>query len=314
MKSLLIVNPVAGYGAGSRAVPVIEAAMKDAGAPGDIIQTERAGHATTIAAGAVQRGVETIVAVGGDGTVHEVLNGLLAGGAAPARATLAIIPTGSGNDLARVLRIPTEVAAACRLLDGHAVRRIDVGLATALGGPRVGELPPGGRFFANILGLGFTAAVVAESLTVGPLTGVERYAKAIERALQLRWVTPAISLVADGQRLSDRIVIQEICNGQWEGGGFWVAPDARIDDGLFDIVTVAAMPQPELMELIPRIASGDHRGHDAVSVIRARQLTWESAEPVAVQADGEVLAEAATRLECLVVPAAVGVAVPHGMG
>ena len=310
--TLFIVNPVAGNGAGILTVPLIEAAMKDSAAPFELVQTERAGHATSIAADAVKRGIETIVAVGGDGTVHEVLNGLLADRAVPSRATLAIVPAGSGNDLARMLQIPTEVEAACRLLDDHALRRIDVGLAKALDGPRVAELPPDGRFFVNMLGIGFTAAVVLESLAVGPLTGMERYAKAIERALQSRWGTPDVKLVADGQSLSERIVIQEICNGQWEGGGFRVAPDARIDDGWFDIVTVAAMSQPELMELLPRIATGDHRGHDAVSIIRARHVAWESAEPVAIQADGEVLAEAALRVECLVLPRAVGVACPHG--
>jgi YegS/Rv2252/BmrU family lipid kinase len=311
---LFIVNPVAGNGAGMLTVPGMEAAMKDSAAGFELVQTQRAGHATSIAADAVKRGVEMVVAVGGDGTVHEVLNGILADRTIPSGATLAIVPAGSGNDLARMLGIPTDVEAACRLLEDHAIRRIDVGLATALAGPQVAELPPGGRFFANMLGIGFTAAVVVESLAVGPLTGMERYAKAIERALQARWVTPDVHLVIDGQSLSDRIAIQEICNGQWEGGGFHVAPDASIDDGRFDIVTVAAMSQAELTEFIPRIATGDHLGHAAVSVIRARQVAWESAEPVAIQADGEVLAEAATRMECLVLPGAVGVAVPHAPG
>jgi diacylglycerol kinase (ATP) len=303
-----VVNPRAGHGAGAAAAGRIAAAMARRGEPFDVHATAGPGDATALARAAAVEGVSTVVAVGGDGTVHEVANGLLAAsGDAPAPTALGIVPAGSGNDFARTLGLPTGVDAACqRIFDGN-VRRVDVGRVLALDGPDVAA--DGARAFVNMLGIGFTAAVTIEARAISRLEGLPLYMTALLRALLFRFRTPEAVLCLDGREMRLPVTFVELCNGQWEGGGFWTAPMASPYDGKLDVVVLRKSARSAFLAVVPAILRGTHVGSARFEITTARSIRVDFAEPAPVQADGELLARGATRVEVDVVPGALAVLV-----
>jgi len=246
--------------------------------PGDAISiAERSNH-------------PVVVACGGDGTVHEVVNGLMRGGA---KAALGVIPVGSGDDFAKMLgpRDPLE-----RLLEEKPMP-VDVGRISA-----DGEV----RYFANGMDIGFGAHGARNVASVPRvLTGLGAYLAALGLTL-VRYPLLRVRLqLDDGPAFDLQTVMTAVMNGSTFGGSFRVCPDARADDGALDLLMVNALGRLEILGLVPRIMRGTHGSDPRLRLARARRVRIESDEPLLVEADGEIAFTQARRLEIELLPGAL---------
>jgi YegS/Rv2252/BmrU family lipid kinase len=207
MNTIWIVNPASGRRRGSEVLARLPRLLADRGLGGEIVATTRPGEATQLARRAADDGVR-VVAVGGDGTAHEVVNGI-----AGTRAVLGLVPIGSGNDLARALEIPSAVERALDVIARGRTARIDLGRFDH-------------RWFANSVGLGFEAQVTIESRSITRLRGFAIYLGALAKALR-RLRCPDLRVITDQGELSGRALLVCIGNGFRVGGGFRLTPDAR---------------------------------------------------------------------------------------
>ena len=294
-KIRIIVNPVAGAGNSAKRWAKIEPLLRDLGCEFDWAATSKPGDASQLAARAVDEGYGTVVAVGGDGTVSEVVNGLLAAaGETGTGASLGIIPTGRGVDLCRTVGVPLDYeAAARRLVDARTVR-IDVGEAEYNAGSRAER-----RYFVNFAGLGFDVEVSRRANTIAPKGGgTIPYLSSVFLSL-LSYRNRRVEMVVDGEVVRRRVVAIIAANGQYFGGGMRVAPQASLTDGMFDVVVLGDLNRLDLLINLPRVYEGTHTTHPKVDVTRARRLEVHSVEPVYFQLDGDPLGETPVKLRLL---------------
>lgn len=296
-RAIFIVNPAAAGGRAARAEPLIREAF--AGRPGaqpEFAVTQRSGHAVELAAEAARGGYDPIVAVGGDGTVHEVANGLLGFGGATPR--LAVIPIGTGNDFARSVGIPTRFAEAIAVAVGGA------GVPRAIDAARCN-----GRYFIGVAGAGLDARVASavnaapRRMKIGALPFVWY---ALREIIRKRSVELVMELDR-GTVLHQRSLLVSVSNCRFSGGGMQLAPDAEPDDALLDVCIVGDASRVDLVRLLPRVFSGGHVGHPMVALHRARRVTISGPPDVLAQADGELIG--GLPLEISVVPGALRVLV-----
>ncbi len=282
----VIVNPTAGRGNGIRFLPYLRTLLQ--GLRYELVQTEAPRHATALAVSAAEEGYDAVVAVGGDGTTFEVINGL-----AGRETALAVIPIGSGNDFIKPLGIPIDLPTAVERLRRGKVRRIDLG--------RIGQ-----TYFGNMLGIGFDAQVAVETYRLPRLHGFALYLMALWKTVW-RYRSPHLHLECDGQAFEGRFLLVAAGNGRCQGANFWLTPEAEMDDGYLDLCLISDMPLPLFFYHLPKVFRGKHTRLREVKMLRARRVRLRSAEPVAVHADGEILAEAATEVEVEIRPAALRV-------
>jgi diacylglycerol kinase (ATP) len=287
---LVILNPAAGRGSAARAARSIRAVLDGAGARYEVAETQAPGHGTELARRAAADGGWTaVVAAGGDGTVHEVANGLLREAGGAATLPLGIVPVGSGNDFAKLVGAPADAAAATRRLLAAEPRRVDAG--------RVGD-----RFFTNGVGIGLDARVGIEAAKVRRLRGLAIYLWALARVLP-GFRPPRMRVELDGAVVADGpLTLVTAANGGCHGGGFWICPGARIDDGELDVAVADGMGALGILDLLPRVMRGTHVGRPGVRMLRGRRLRVTSPDPLPVHADGEILAEDAHELDVEILP------------
>lgn len=286
----VILNPAADRGGAERSWRQARAELERLGAPYELVRTTAAGEATELAATAAGGGWRAVVAVGGDGTVQEVANGLLRGAGAGRETPMGVVAVGSGNDFVKLLGLPRDrPRESVRRLLAAAPRQVDVG--------RVAD-----RYFTNGVGIGFDARVAIEARRVRRLRGLAIYAWALVKVLR-RHSTPWMKVELDGRVVADReLTLVTVGNGACHGGGFWICPGALLDDGLFEVCIADALSVARLLPLLPRVMRGTHVGHPAVEMHAARQIRITTREPVAVHADGEILSEGTTILEMEILP------------
>ncbi len=294
-KMLLVVNPAARHGETERLVPVIDKLLGTL--PHDTVVTEAPGQAVSLAAAA--SGYDAVVAVGGDGTVHEVLNGLMTIPEA-SRPALGLLPTGSGNDTRRTLGIPDDVAAAAVILRTGVRRRFDVGLCN-------------GIYFNNSFAAGLDAKVTAKAVeykVTKQRDGLWLYLTALLHVLFNDLASFPLQISFDGEepQAHDTLIVA-VTNGPTYGGGFFITPDARPDDGLFDVCMIDPLSLPEALVRLPFVIAGRHTRMRPVHMRRHASLTIESECPLPAQIDGEVLLE--NRYEIRILPGAVEYLVPR---
>lgn len=292
----LVFNPTAGKGRARKALDLVTAFLEARGVAYELHLTEGPGHATELAAG-TPRG-STVVALGGDGTVHEVVKGLLRNGTAADRTrgrVLGVLPLGSGDDFAFSLGMDRHDLpdALARLVAGE---RSNVDLAFVNGEP-----------FLNALGTGFDAEV-AQRVRTSPrlLRGLAGYLYSVVATLAILDCPPA-RVHVDGELVHDGpALLIGAQNGPRTGGSFLFAPEAVTDDGLLDLVIADRLTRLGTMRLLPLVMRGLHVGHPAVALHRGRSLRidWESARPG--HADGEALPLSA-RYEVELLPGALTV-------
>jgi len=298
-KILVILNPWAGRGTAGRRQAELEAALQQAGAEYAIVTTHARGGATELAWQGVERGYERIVAVGGDGTINEVVNGIKGAEVGLGRRVpLGIIPLGTGSDFIKVLDgvEANDIAGGVRRAAGDRARTVDLGHA------QVDDGEP--RYFINAIGVGLDAQVAAESLKLTKLKGFAVYLVAILRALANYKAHP-MHVEYDGTRLHRRLLFASIANGRCQGGGFWLTPDALIDDGLLDLCLVDKMRLDEIIRHIPKVIEGTHGRLRQVHMSRARTITVTSSAPIPVATDGEVLSTNARSVTIATRPGAI---------
>ena len=255
------------------------------------VETRARGDALSLAADAVSRSVPVIVAVGGDGTFNEVINGATGEDGRP-RVAIGAVMTGRGRDACRNLGLPREpLAAVRRLVEGREVRR-DLGLA---------RWPGGRRFFVNAAGAGFDAVVAARAARLGG-GGTVPYLRAVLHAL--RAYAPVEITVESGEASwrgpAAGVVVS---NGAHFGGGMRIAPGADPADGALDLVLLGALGRGELMAWLPTIYWGGHLRNRKVRRARIERARIESTAPLPVELDGEVCGE--TPLDVSVCPGAL---------
>jgi len=267
------------------------ARLKAAGVAFEAAETVRPGHGIELAERAA-RDYDAVVAAGGDGTVHEVANGLLR---ARAGAHFGVLPLGSGDDFAKMLpaRDPVERLAAPRAL------AFDAGVIRS-GGEA--------RYFANGMDIGFGAHGAYNIRKVPRVfTGLAAYLGAIALTL-VRYPKLPVRLQLDDDAPFEQVTaLTAVMNGRAFGGSFHVCPEARTDDGELDLLIAEGVGRLAILGLVPKIMRGAHGGHPRLRLARAHKVTIESETPLLVEADGEIVFEDARRLEIEVLPGALRV-------
>jgi diacylglycerol kinase (ATP) len=276
---VIILNPAAGRGQGRSCRAKLEelvrqhvAALPDAAAMHwEIVETRASGDGTRLAAQAVERGATVVVAAGGDGTLGEVVNGVMGSG-----AMLGLLPVGTGNDFARNVGLHNDMERAVQTLFHGTPQPIDVG--------RVHD-----RWFVNVAGCGFDA-LVAERVNRGfrYLHGTSAYLAAVMQTL-LKLRPAEMRLTLDGESHDVRGLLCAVANASMYGGGMKIAPNARIDDGWLDVCLIADAGRLEFLRAFPRVFAGTHLTHPKVSLFRARTVSIESDPALPLLADGEVI-------------------------
>ena len=274
----LIVNPAAGRGRARQAVPAAVAALREAGAACLVSESASLAHARQLAAEAASHG-DVVVAVGGDG-----MAGALAGATAAGGGDFGIIPAGRGNDLARVLRIPADPAAAARLLAAQTARRIDlIGVSI----PGSAELMVAGSVYAGVPSVAGEIANAARLLPAGAV-----YPVAALRAVA-GWHPARFAVTGAGGAHEFAGYAVVVANSAYFGAGMQVAPPARIDDGMLDLVLLRHGPKLAFVRALARIRDGSHVALAEVSLERDAEVTLTIDRAMPVAADGETLPFAA---------------------
>jgi len=268
MNATVIANPFAGSGRnrldGDRAVQLLQAR----GVTARLRPTTGTGDATDLAREAATDGADLVVAVGGDGTVHETAMGLVGTG-----TPLGVLPSGSGNDFARGIGCPTVADGLAAICDGRIVQ-VDVA--------HVDD-----QRFINSLGLFAAGLISGRAATYWRWLGGLRYTLATLVTLVDYRGQDVVWEFGDGTREEGRILMVEICNGPTTGGGFRLAPGARLDDGWLDGFLVHPVSAVSGMGMVPRAARGQRIEHPAVHYRRDRELRFSATGPVAYHRDGE---------------------------
>ena len=293
----IIVNPVAGNGSGARAIPHIEQLFKQRAASYDLVRTEHPGHGVDLARQAVKEGHSVIVAVGGDGTVNEAINGLMQsrqeGLPTP---PLGVLCVGRGNDFSGSMGIPTDIEGGFQaLMDGQR-RTIDLGRVVA-------ELAPEGRYFGSCVGVGFDAITTIEVHKLPRWGGFLGFMVAVLKTVFLYNKAPTATTVYDANTLTQRSLLISIMNGRRLGGGFQMAPDSLPDDGLFDLCIAEQMSSIQVIKMIPHFTKGDQATQPKIKTGRAAHITIIAHDgPLPAQTDGEIISVDGRRLEIEVLP------------
>ena len=281
----VIVNPVAGAYSTRRKWPRISRLLRHVGLSFDYEYTEGVGHAIELARAAAGDGYRYLVAVGGDGTVNEVANGILHSTGA-SNTTLGVVSTGTGSDFARSVGIPRHYVSACSCLTSWRRSLIDVGVVEYRSKGQSLQ-----RFFVNAAGIGFDAAVVKATERLPKyFGGTIPYLAGLLRTL-LGYRNKSIVLRIGDKVEASRILSVTVSNGGYFGGGMHVAPEASLNDNLLDVVVIGDVGKFDLLKSLPMIYKGTHGNHPKVSIEKASNIAVESSEPVLVHADGELLGE-----------------------
>ncbi len=278
---LLIANPTAGGGKVKRMLPALNDHLKKKNISYNLVETREPDHATQLAGEAKTKGFDAVIAVGGDGTVNEVINGL--GTEGPA---FGIIPLGTGNDLARTMGIPLSSLASVDLLTSGKIRKIDLGKETD-------------RIFSIIAGIGFPAEVMKNTNNYkGMLRGSMAIAYNVVKTISFLQPIP-LELELDGEKFYRKASGVFILNTRFTGGGLMVAPDADPEDGFLDIVIMNNLSRGGLLGILPRVYSGGHRNHPQIEFHRAKQITLNTAIPYLKMFDGSIYGTSPLRVEVI---------------
>lgn len=289
MAALFIVNPAARGGRGSRAEARIEAAVASLDVRARVVRTKAPGGAESLAAEGLRDGFSPVVAVGGDGTVHEIANGMLDAATPEARTpSLAVVPVGTGNDFAKLLGVYGSIDRALHTIGAGTVRRFDAGRA---------EWEGGARWFVNAMGTGIDVEVVRQILRHRRLPGALSYVAGLARAL-VRYRAVPITMRASGQPpFQGSIMTIAVSNGRCVGGTFHICPESQPDDGLFDVCVIRELSLLGSLGTAARIVRGRHVGRPGVTVVRSPlvEIDVDPSGGLFFQLDGELHEPASAR-------------------
>ena len=301
--AVFLVNPASANGSTGRRWPEIARRADVAGLTGETLMSERPGHLVDLAERAVREGARLVVAVGGDGTVHEVANGLLRAGGSES-VELAVVSRGTGKDFVRSLRIPRRLDGAIETAKNGVVRTIDAGRARY----SRWDGSPAETYFANFGGAGISGAIARRANVSSKAMGGRVSFVWATVAVFARWKSSDVTLSVDGERRSARMFEVLVMNGDYTAGGMWAAPEAAPDDGNFDVLVIGDVTKLDFVTTFPKIYRGKHLSHEKIELVRGKQVTVETATPLPVALDGEQPGTTPVSFE--VVPRALRVRVP----
>jgi diacylglycerol kinase (ATP) len=290
VKIKVILNPYANrWGARSK-IDTVSAMLSGGDITADLTVTQAPGEAIAVAESAVNQGYDAVIAAGGDGTINEVINGILR--ATPQGPTIpfGIIPLGSANDFNLVAGLPGTVPEAIEVIRAGHTRQIDAG--------KVNE-----RYFINNSAIAMEPTVTMESWKIKRMAGEARYLVALARALT-RLSAWFLEVAWDGSQFRGPAYLLSVCNSE-RTGGFTMAPGARIDDGMLDFVIVPEVPKVTFLHLLLRLLQGKHTSHEKVTFARMTGMMITSDPGTPVHADGEVFSTSETRFIYSILPAKV---------
>jgi diacylglycerol kinase (ATP) len=296
----VIVNPYAGRWKAQAAIPAIEDNLRRLGVAFDLVVTEAPEHGIEMARQAASEGFDAVVAAGGDGTVNEVVNGLVqAVGESPdaVAGPLGIIPLGSADDLADMLGLPGGVAEACRCIRDGRSHLIDVGWVN-------------GRYFDNNSAVGLEPMVTLQQSRMVRIKGTVRYVLAALLTI-LRHHDWQMAVEWGDGRFEGPAVLVSVGNSPRTGGAFYMTPRAELDDGQLDFVLGSGASRLRLLRLLPTTFDGSHVDEPEVTYGRTARLAITCQPSTPIQADGELFELAATRIEYRLLAGKLQVIVPE---
>ncbi len=285
-----IVNPAACRGKGARTGEALKQLARDYGLDFDLQVTSGPKRAIEMARNAIGK-FEHIVAVGGDGTINEVVNGIGETG-----VRLGVIPVGSGNDFVNAIGIPRKLQQSLKTLTGGNTRNLDLGKA-------------GHHYFANGLGIGFDSWVVEQALKVKKLRGSLIYLYSVLRTIY-SYSPPIMHLAFSDTVIDDKLFMVTVGNGVSMGGGFKLTPEAIMDDGLFDVNIISELTKPEIYQNLLRVYAGTHTRMKQVTTARTDSISVRSDEGFAAHVDGELISLKLHELDVQLIPKALQVVAP----
>jgi len=297
-KHLIILNPSAAKGSAIGKKPEIEKLLQEAGIDYTIVVSEKPGAPATLAKTAGDQGYDVVVATGGDGTVNEVINGLMAaklsGREIPA---LAVIPAGRGNDFAGSMGIPGDIAHAVKTITEGKIKTIDIGQI-------VGGNYPEGKFFGNGIGIGFDTIVGFEAAKLPSfLSGMPGYLIAAIKTIFLYYRAPRLRVVMDQETIEQPCLIVSVMNGKRMGSSFKMAPHSKPDDGLFSLMIIDQINRLGMIKLMGKIMAGTQEGHPSVKMPLSATLEITALSgSLPVHADGETICEKGDKITARIFP------------
>ncbi|MBM3128367.1 MAG: diacylglycerol kinase family lipid kinase [Chloroflexi bacterium] len=306
-KTIVILNPISGHHNGEKVWQQIETALRAGGLAFDLARTTAPRAAVALAENARRSGYETIISVGGDGTVSEVVNGMMRASKSAATGTLGVISVGSGNDFVKSFSpqlgvVPPSQSAdwragVARVLAGE-TRVVDVGRVIA-DHPAPGFDAP--HYFVNSFDTGFGAHAAMHAHDFRFLRGMPMYLAAVLKTLA-KYSLPRVKMIWDDAPIEQTCTMIAVANGRCIGGGFWVAPDARNDDGVFDVMIAQGLGRLGILSLLPKVMRGTHIYDSRVRYVKAARIVIESRDPLVIEADGEIPFIGARRAEIEILP------------
>jgi len=278
-KVKIILNPTADMGNAWRVARDLRPITLEYG-NADWNGTVYPGHAIELAKQAGEQGYDMVIAMGGDGTVHEVVNGLMQ---VPEnkRPMLGVVPVGSGNDFAYANNIPQKSDHALAHALKNEASAIDLGLMTDEHGRK--------EYFDNTLGIGFDAIVTIRSHKLPILRGFLIYLTAVIQTILLNHDPAFTQFETDNEKWEDQVLMTTICNGGREGGGFMLSPDSKMTDGILEYLTVRKVSRAMMFRLVPEFMNGTHRRFTKeIRMGVCKKFTMISDRPLYIHADGEI--------------------------
>ncbi len=295
----VIVNPHAGRRRVGEELPELERTLRARGLPYRLLRTEGRGDATRFARQALEGGARFLVAVGGDGTVHEVVNGMLDDDGRPLiqGAVLGVVAAGSGCDFIRTFGLPGDATRACYHLTGDNTYPLDVGrvMYTTVGGGT------DTRYFVNVAEAGLGAAVAARAERMSPRLGQSKYFLGFWLTLP-RFKLATVRVQADRRVYEGPAYLVVMGNAQYYGGGMKISPRSYPGDAVLDVLVFKG-PKSDSFTLLPKIYRGEHVPHAHIEELRVkRELVIEADRPLPIEADGEVLGTTPATVRILAQP------------
>ena len=268
---IFIINSAAGKGKAGKKINLLISELNKNIPEYSIELTKGKLHACTLAQEAAEKGFRNIIAVGGDGTINEVITGIIRSGK---DVNFGIIPEGGGNDLARNFRISSNIKRAVKLIRKKKIIQIDAG--------KVEDL-----YFINSFGIGLDAKVAEYASKTKLLNGLPRYIFAVLKAL-IKMKSYKIDVTVNDTIISSDFTMISIGNGKYCGGGFMLTPNAKADDGLLDICLIDKVNRRKILKLLPAALKGKHTTEQEVTMKRTNKIRFQTSDKIPIYFDGEI--------------------------
>ncbi len=292
-KVKLILNPMADMGRAWKTAndlrPIAQEFSGELTWSGTVYPT----HAIELARQAAEEGYDLVIALGGDGTVHEVMNGLMQ---VPEdkRPVMAVVPIGSGNDFAYSIGITQKPShALAHALKAENIQPVDIGLLIDEHGRR--------EYFDNTLGIGFDAIVTIRSHKLPIVKGFLMYLTAVIQTIILNHHPAKVKVETDNETWENKILMLTLCNGPREGGGFMMSSNSKNDDGLLESVAVTNVSRTTMFRLVPEFMNGTHARFKQVRMGSFKKMSLTSELPLYIHADGEIFTSFGSNLKNITV-------------